>query len=104
MYVLRRTEGTSISIRASDVEISIILIELDFLGGCAVIRIERDNGEPTVEEDLGAGEVRRLHPDISLQLLRISIATHDGTPARVAEFGFTAPRSIPILRTELLDK
>lgn len=103
MYVLRRTVGTSIAIRASDVAIKVILTELDFLGGCAVIKIERDNGEDPVEADMGAGEVRRLHADVTLQLLRISYATHEGTPARVAEFGITAPRSIPILRAELLD-
>jgi len=101
LYVLRRTVGTGITIKAKDVAITVRLTELDFLGGCAVIKIERDNGEAMVEEDMGAGEMRRLHPDIQLQLLRISIATHEGTPARVAEFGISAPREIPITRAEL---
>ncbi len=101
MYVLRRTVGTGITIRTKDVAITIILSELDFLGGCAIVKIERDNGEEVKEEDMGAGEVWRLHPDVLLQLLRISIATHEGTPARIAEFGITAPREIAIVRAEL---
>ena len=101
MYVLRRTVGTGITIKTKDVAITVILSELDFLGGCAIVKIERDNGEDTTKEDMGAGEIWRLHPDVLLQLLRISIATHEGTPARVAEFGITAPREIPIVRAEL---
>jgi len=101
MYVLRRTVGTSISILAKDVSINIKLAELDFLGGCAVIEIKRDNGEDMQEENMGAGEIRRIHADVSLQLLRMSYASHEGTPACVAEFGITAPRSIPIFRAEL---
>ena len=99
--MLRRTVGTGITIRASDVAITVSLAELDFLGGCAIVKIERDNGQVTTVEEMGAGEVRRLHEDVTLQLLRISIATHEGTPARVAEFGITAPRHIPIVRAEL---
>lgn len=101
MYVLRRTVGTGITVRTPDVAITIILKELDFLGGCAIVKIERDNGEEEKTDDMGAGEVWELHKDVTLQLLRISIATHEGTPARIAEFGITAPRHIPIVRAEL---
>lgn len=100
MYVLRRTVGTGITMKTQDMAIKVWLTDLDFLGGCAVIKIEKE-GQESKEEDMGAGEVRQLHPDIQLMLLRISIATHEGTPARVAEFGITAPRHIPITRAEL---
>lgn len=100
MYVLRRTVGTGITMAAKDRAITVRLAELDFLAGCAVIKIEEE-GQDSKEEDMGAGEIRQLHPDIQLMLLRISIATHEGTPARVAEFGITAPRHIPITRAEL---
>ena len=54
--------------------------------------------------ELGPAEVADFgsHPELSFKLLRLSHATHDGTPARVAEFGIDAPRSIPIRRGESL--
>lgn len=100
MYVLRRTVGTGITMTTKDMAITVRLVELDFLGGCAVIKIEKE-GQEVEEADMGAGEIKQLHPDIQLMLLRISYATHDGTPSRVAEFGITAPRHIPIMRAEL---
>lgn len=103
MYVLRRTVGTGITMKASDMLITLRLTDLDFLAGCAVVKVERKTEveEESCIRDMGAGEIWRLHPDIQITLLRISYATHEGTPARIAEFGITAPRSIPIMRAEL---
>lgn len=100
MYVLRRTVGTAITVRASDVRIGLRLVDIDFLGACAVVKVTRDDIEVEPLE-LGPGEEVSLHPDVRLKLLRLSFATHEGTPARTAEFGFDAPRSIPIRRAEL---
>ncbi len=102
MYVLRRTVGTSITIRANDAEIKLKLVGIDWLGACALLHITRNGGEPESME-MGPGERASLHPDVQFQLLRLSYATHDGTPARVAEFGIDAPRSIAVRRSETED-
>jgi sRNA-binding carbon storage regulator CsrA len=99
MYVLRRTVGTSITIKASDAVIRLKLVGIDWLGACALLHITR-NGEPPRPMEMGPGETVSLHPDVQFQLLRLSYATHDGTPARVAEFGIDAPRSIAVRRSE----
>ena len=50
---------------------------------------------------MGPGEMVQIDPDVQFKLLCLSYATHEGTPARVAEFGIDAPRSIRIQRAEL---
>lgn len=100
MYVLRRTVGTSITISASDALISVRLAGIDWLGACALVEIAKDADAPKLLE-IGPGERVELHPHVACQLLRLSYATHEGTPARVAEFGFDAPRSIRIERAEV---
>jgi len=102
VYVLRRTVGTSVTILASDTPIRVRLAGIDWLGACALLQVFRGlDGEPELLE-LGPGERHELHPDVQMQLLRLAYATNSGTPARVAEFGFDAPRSILIQRTETM--
>jgi hypothetical protein len=101
MYVLRRTVGTAITIKASDFLIHVKLTGIDMLGACALLHVRRGDGPQEGEPlELGPGEQVQLHPDVRVQLLRLAYATHGGTPARVAEFGFDAPRSILIRPTE----
>lgn len=100
MYVLRRTIGTSISIRAVDVLFQLRLVGIDWLGGCALIDISRGGTPDPVPLEMAAGQVERLHPDVQVHLLTIARGSHEGTPAQVVEFGFDAPRSIPIYRSE----
>lgn len=99
MYVLRRTVGTAIAISASDGLILVRLAGIDWLGACALLEISR-GGVVEPEMELGAGECVPLHPEVQFQLLRLSYATHEGTPARVAEFGIDAPRAIRIRKAE----
>lgn len=99
MYVLRRTVGTAITITASDMILQVKLVGIDWLGACALLHITKGNSQLEAIE-MGPGERLELHPDVQFQLLRLSHATHDGTPARVVEFGIDAPRSILIRRSE----
>jgi hypothetical protein len=104
MYVLRRTVGTSISVRPKEGELLISLEGIDWLGACALIGIRKETGEETKHE-MGPGEIVQLTDDVRFRLLRLSYATYEGTPARIAEFGFEAPRTIPIrLAEKQLDK
>ena len=101
MYVLRRTVGTAITISARDALISVRLVGIDWLGACALLQVTR-NGSPDASLlEMGPGERIALHSDVQFQLLRLAYATHEGTPARVAEFGIDAPRAIPIRRAEV---
>lgn len=101
MYVLRRTVGTAITISASDVLIRVRLAGIDWLGACALLEVTRGDGQPPdVPFELGPGERILLHPDVRFQVLRLSYATHDGTPARVVEFGIEAPRAMRIRKSE----
>lgn len=99
MLVLRRTVGTAIVISPDDMVITVRLVGLDFLGACALLHIKQDDKE-VAHKEIGPGEVLQLHPDVQLQLLTLAYATHEGVPGRIAEFGITAPRSIPIRRAE----
>lgn len=99
MYVLRRTVGTAIIISPDDMVITVRLVGLDFLGACALLQIKH-NDEEVAHKEIGPGETIQLHPDVQFQLLNLAYATHDGVPGRVAEFGISAPRSIPIRRAE----
>lgn len=101
MYVLRRTVGTSITISAREM-IELKLVGIDWLGACALLQITRGTSEPKRFE-MGAGERMELDPDVRIELLKLSYATHKGTPARVVEFGIDAPRSIAVRRTETLN-
>lgn len=101
MYVLRRTVGTAITIAATESLITFRLAGIDWLGACALLEVTRDGQAPSKLE-MGPGEWVELDPDVQVQLLRLAYATHGGTPARVAEFGFEAPRSIRIQCTEKL--
>ncbi len=100
MLVLRRTVGTAITILASE-RITVTLSQIDWLGACAVLEVQRDGKREEKPLEMGPGEIAQLHPDVRFQLLRLSYATHEGTPARTAEFGIDAPRSILIRRAEL---
>ena len=101
MYVLRRTVGTSITIGAGENQLRITLTDIDFLGACAILKVENGKEEPHRLE-LGPGEAADFgsYPEVSFKILRLSHATHDGTPARVVEFGIDAPSSVPIRRGE----
>lgn len=101
MYVLRRTVGTGVTISAADGDIEVRLVGIDFLGACALVKIQRNGGSAEPME-IGPGERVDLHPDVQMQLLRLAYATHEGTPSRVVEFGFDAPRVIPIRKSETL--
>ena len=100
MYVLRRTVNTAITISPNDQKIVVRLVGIDWLGACALLNVSYNGKEPELLE-MGPGERVELHPYVHLHLLRLAYATNMGTPARVAEFGIDAPRSILVQRSEV---
>ncbi len=99
MYVIKRTVGTSIKIGVNGSRIDLTLVGIDWLGGCALVKVQRE-GENSKEIELGAGETMDLTEDIHMHMLRLARASHQGIPSQVVEFGFEAPVSIPIKRAE----
>jgi len=101
VYVRRRTVGTGITIAASDMSIDVRLVGIDWLGACALLHVARNGAAQPGTVEMGPGEtIYDLHPDVEFKLLRLAYATHGGTPARVAEFGISAPKAIRIWRME----
>lgn len=101
MYVIKRTVGTGIVIGENSDRINLTLVGIDWLGGCALIDIEMEGEtKANLPHEMGAGEFVYLSEDVKMHMLRLSRASHEGIPAQVVEFGFEAPRVIPIKRTE----
>ena len=100
MYVLKRTVGTGITIGTNSDRIDLRLVGIDWLGGCALVDIQRAGESKGPPFEYGAGEIVFLSEDVKMHILRIARASHNGVPIEVVEFGFEADPVIPIKLAE----
>ena len=100
MYVLKRTVGTGIVIGTNSDRIDLRLVGIDWLGGCALVDIQRVGESKGPPFEYGAGEMVFLSEDVKMHILRIARASHNGVPIEVVDFGFEADPVIPIKLAE----
>ena len=100
MYVLKRTVGTSIVIGDNSSRINLTLVGIDWLGGCALVEMQKEGEPKSPPLEYSSGESWLIDREVRVHILRIAHASHKGISSQVVEFGFEAPIEIPIKLAE----